>query len=204
MADRSLATASPSISRRVHLSRRQCALVAQWQALGSLMVCVGLWTGMLLALGFPALTVVGGGLVLSAVVLPPLALLAMSARTGHFRRAAACGLLGVLLDAVLVLAGLVAPYDGYSLLEQIVRVVMCYAATGLLAGAAALTFGAVRALWGAGARPRPLGPRRPTPRVLMAATGASSELGHEAQDQVTQFASRLHRRTPSAAPSDTG
>jgi hypothetical protein len=168
----------------MHLGRRQCALVAQWQAIGYLMVFVGLSTGMLLALGFPALTVVGGGLVLSAVVLPPLALMAMSVRIGHYRLAAACGMLGVLIDAVLVLAGLVAPYDGYPLLEQIVRVVMCYAATGLLAGAAILTFGAARALWGARGGPRQLGPRKPPPKALVAATGASSKLGHEARDQL--------------------
>lgn len=167
------------MARRVRLSRRQRALVGQWQAYGALTLFLGLTMGILVSLGAPAPAVVGGGLVLSAIVLAPLGLMSLSARVERYRLAAAFGMLGVLCNMALLLLGLVGPYDGYPLLEQIARVLMCYAATGVLASAAIATFGSARALWEAGISPPRLGPSVPEPEALVNGTRAIPEQTEE-------------------------
>jgi hypothetical protein len=173
----SIVKVNTSEARRVRLGQRQRALLGTWQAFSFLMVFIGLVTGMFMTMGAPLL----GSLVLVLAVLTPLALTTVTMRMGRYRLSSVFAMLGVLLDVCLVFALLVTPFDGYPLLEQIARVIGSFAAAGLLTGAAAATFDTARALWGASAGPRPLGPSTPAPssEALIAGTRESAGLGGE-------------------------
>lgn len=182
--DRSRQTMSPSIAQRVRLSRRQRALVGQWQTLGYRVVFVGLFAGMLMASNAPALQVVVVSLVVSAALLAPLGLMAVSARMRRYWLASVLGMLGVLLDAALVVLMLYGPWDGYPPLVQLMRVATAYVAAGVLAGAAVASFGVVRALWGAGDGPSQLGQSTPTSEAFVADGREATELGEGAPRQL--------------------
>jgi hypothetical protein len=173
----------PSIARRVRLSRRRRALVGQWQTLGYRMVVIGLFAGMLMAAGATGLPVMVMSLGVGAALIAPLGLMAVSAHMRRFRLASVLGMVGVLLDLVLVVLMLYGPWDGYPPLAQLMRVATAYAAASVLAGAAVTSFGVVRALWGAGDGPCHLGQSTPTTEAFVAESLVASELGEGARRQ---------------------
>lgn len=177
VSDRPSGAVSTSADRRMRLSRRQRALLGQWQAIGYLLAFIGLLLGIFLSWGIslPLL----GGLMLAMVVLDPLLLTLVSTGAGHYRLASIFALLSVLLDAGLVLMLLITPFDGYPLPEQIARVLESVAAAGLVTAAAAATLDAARALWGASDGPRRLGPGTPAPTAGSLAAAEPAGPGEE-------------------------
>jgi hypothetical protein len=163
-----------ALARRAPLGRRQRALLLQFQALSYLMLFLGLFCGLFLAGGASVLGAFC--LLLSLVLLEPLALSAASAREGHYRISALFGMLGATAYAVVACLMLFMPFGDFALLTQVGPLVTRLAAAGLLTGAAVTTLRAARALWGASDSPSAIGPGAgvPDPRALPAGATKSA------------------------------
>jgi hypothetical protein len=153
----------PSSDRLVGLNQRQHALVGQWQALGYLLLFIGLFLGTAMTWGSDGPALMSVGLVVGMAMLAPLALITLSAWLGRYRLASVLGMLGALYYASFVPL-LVGAFDGYLLQLQILPILLLFVPLlGLLASAVVATFSAAHALWGAVDRSRQLGPRRRHP-----------------------------------------
>jgi hypothetical protein len=146
----------PSPQWRRQLGRGQRALVLQFQALSCLVLFIGLLSGIFVAGGAPVLG--SFCLLISLVLLEPLALSYASARDGNYRLASLFGLFGAAAYAILAVVLLGIPLAGLPLLGSIGALFMKLVAAGMLAGGSVATLNAARALWTVPDGPAELGP----------------------------------------------
>lgn len=133
---------------------RQQALLDQWLASGYLLAFSGLFSGLFMSLGLAA----GVALALCLIVLAPVMLSMISAAVRRYRLASLFSFAGFALCSLLAVALLVAPLDGYPLLEQIARSAAGAVCAALIAMSAAASWASARALWGVPRSPQHLGP----------------------------------------------
>ena len=146
----------PRGDRTGPFTRLQRALLHQWTASGYLLIFSGLFCGLLIALGLDA----GIGLAMSLIALAPVVLSMIGAAARRYRLASSCSFVGFAicaLSALLTVATLLGPLDGYPLLEQLARSAAGAMCAALVALTAVSSWEAARALWGVPRLPVNLG-----------------------------------------------